>query len=130
MWSNSKYFLRNTSKPYNLEKLNKRQTQQTSNTFGLTSAISHDVELSRIILEKNNQLQEYLTAFGVFESEQETQQRCEGLCTLHQLVRQWQHTEAIEARDRLQFVVDELKQCSDEYETTLNDKALLKQQST
>ncbi|CAH0691680.1 unnamed protein product [Spodoptera exigua] len=39
-----------------------------------------------------------------------------------------QHTEAIEARDRLQFVVDEFKQCSDEYETTLNDKALLKQQ--
>ncbi|CAH0695493.1 unnamed protein product [Spodoptera exigua] len=39
-----------------------------------------------------------------------------------------QHTEAIEARDRLQFVVDEFKQCSEEYETTLNDKTLLKQQ--
>ncbi|KAF9409884.1 hypothetical protein HW555_010882 [Spodoptera exigua] len=34
-------------------------------------------------------LREYLASFGVFESEQETQHRCEVLGTLHQLVRQW-----------------------------------------
>ncbi|KAF9821739.1 hypothetical protein SFRURICE_001850 [Spodoptera frugiperda] len=39
-----------------------------------------------------------------------------------------QHTEAIEARDRLQFVVDGFSQCSSEYEQNLNDKALLEHQ--
>ncbi|KAF9800141.1 hypothetical protein SFRURICE_014071 [Spodoptera frugiperda] len=39
-----------------------------------------------------------------------------------------QHTEAIEARDRLQFVVDGFSQCSSEYEQTLHDKAHLEQQ--
>ncbi|KAF9793682.1 hypothetical protein SFRURICE_002341 [Spodoptera frugiperda] len=39
-----------------------------------------------------------------------------------------QHTEAIEARDRLQFVVDGFSQCSREYEQTLHDKALLEHQ--
>ncbi|KAF9805535.1 hypothetical protein SFRURICE_020920 [Spodoptera frugiperda] len=38
------------------------------------------------------------------------------------------HTEAIEARDRLQFVVDGFSQCSSEYEQTLHDKALLEHQ--
>ncbi|KAF9823214.1 hypothetical protein SFRURICE_001165, partial [Spodoptera frugiperda] len=39
-----------------------------------------------------------------------------------------QHTEAIEARDRLQFVVDGFSQCSIEYEQTLHSKALLEHQ--
>ncbi|KAF9818156.1 hypothetical protein SFRURICE_003897 [Spodoptera frugiperda] len=39
-----------------------------------------------------------------------------------------QHTNAIEARDRLQFVVDGFSQCSNEYEQTLHDKAHLEQQ--
>ncbi|KAF9788952.1 hypothetical protein SFRURICE_021483 [Spodoptera frugiperda] len=39
-----------------------------------------------------------------------------------------QHTEAIEARDRLQFVVDGFSQCSSEYEQTLHSKALLEHQ--
>ncbi|KAF9819107.1 hypothetical protein SFRURICE_000772, partial [Spodoptera frugiperda] len=39
-----------------------------------------------------------------------------------------QHTEAIETRDRLQFVVDGFSQCSIEYEQTLHSKALLEHQ--
>ncbi|KAH9634946.1 hypothetical protein HF086_004346 [Spodoptera exigua] len=94
MWSNSKYSLRNNSKPYNLEKFNKRQTQQRSRTYGLTSAISHDgPKLADV--DKNERLREYLASYGVFESEQETQHRCEVLGTLHQLVRQWVREESL-----------------------------------
>ncbi|CAH0697739.1 unnamed protein product [Spodoptera exigua] len=42
-----------------------------------------------------NQLRKYLASFGVFESEQETQHRCEVLGTLHQLVRQWVREESL-----------------------------------
>uniref|UniRef100_A0A2H1VG45 Poly(A) polymerase n=1 Tax=Spodoptera frugiperda TaxID=7108 RepID=A0A2H1VG45_SPOFR len=83
-WSTSKYSRRNTRKPFPFG-----TNQQRTKTVGLTFAVSYDDPTL------NQQLEEYLASFGVFETEQEAQHRCSVLGILNKLVKTWIREESL-----------------------------------